>query len=74
MAAKTRIYVVEGQDGPRLVDAVTTTAAVAHVAKKTIKARLATQRDLFDAAKAGVEIEVAGAEPAASGESGQASA
>jgi hypothetical protein len=63
--AKTRIYRVDGQDGPRLVEAATVTGAVAHVAKKTITARLATQHDLFDAGKLGVEIEVAGAEAAA---------
>jgi hypothetical protein len=60
--AKLKIYRIDGQDGPRLVRAATVTQAIAHVAKATLEGRLATQDDLFDAGKAGVEIEVAGAE------------
>ncbi len=64
--AKLKIYRVDGQEGPRLVRAPTVTQAIAHVAKATLEGRLASQDDLFEAGKAGVEIETAGAEaPAA---------
>lgn len=60
MAAKTRIYRVDGPDRVRLVEAATVNGAVAHVAKSIIKASLATQQDLYEAGKAGVEVEVVG--------------
>jgi len=44
----SRIYVVGGPQGIRLVKATTRSQAIAHVANTTIKAHVASQEDLVD--------------------------
>ena len=61
--AATRIYRIDGQDGPRLVEAKTLAGALAHVAKATLEGRVATQLDLYEAGKAGAVVEKAGEDP-----------
>lgn len=58
----TRVYIVidRGTEKPlALIDTVTEPAARKHHSNKTVEVRLASQKDMFDAAKAGIEIEVA---------------
>lgn len=60
---KTRIYKVNQPDGTfALVEAASSRGAISHVVGKFFKAELATQHELVDAVKNGVEIETAGAE------------
>lgn len=53
----TRIYVVGGPSGIRLVDATTKQQAIAHVAHSTIHAHVASQKDLVELLAAGVAVE-----------------
>jgi hypothetical protein len=60
----TRVYIVTDRttDKPvALVEAVTEPAARKHHSSKTVDVKLATQKAMFDAAKAGIEIETASA-------------
>lgn len=60
----TRIYAVttEGKENVALVEAKTKTAALQHVANRSHKVEIASQSQMFAAAKAGIEIEKAGEE------------
>lgn len=65
---KPKIYVVQGPSGAHLVEAKTETSAVNHVVGHVYKVRLASQRDVYEAALAGVKVEIVAkteAEPAA---------
>ena len=53
----TRIYVVGGPTGIRLVQATTRQQAIAHVAHTTINAHVASQMDLVELLAAGVTVE-----------------
>jgi tRNA(Ser,Leu) C12 N-acetylase TAN1 len=58
----TRVYIVIDRETTKplaLIDTVTEPAARKHHSNKTVEVRLASQKDMFDAAKAGVEIETA---------------
>lgn len=59
----TRVYVVidkETQKPIGLIEAISEAKARAHHSNKTVEVRYAEQKDVFDAAKEGVEIETAG--------------
>lgn len=67
----TRIYAVTSESNMLgeppalwLVEAKTRASALAHVAKQTIKVEIASQSQMFQAAKAGIEIERAGEQEA----------
>ncbi len=60
----TRIYSVEGPDEFRLVKASTKQAALRHVAASRYKIDVANQDTLVGAIQDGVQVEVAGEEPA----------
>lgn len=64
----TRIYSVEGPDEFRLVKASTKQAALRHVAASRYKIDVANQDTLVGAIQDGVQVEVAGEEPAPSAE------
>ena len=53
----SRIYVVGGPQGIRLVNATTRSQAIAHVANTTIKAHVASQEDLVDLLTKGLTVE-----------------
>jgi hypothetical protein len=53
----TRIYVVGGPTGIRLVDATTKQQAIAHVANSTINAHVASQKDLVELLAKGIAVE-----------------
>lgn len=53
----SRIYVVGGPQGIRLVKATTRSQAIAHVANTTIKAHVASQEDLVDLLTKGLTVE-----------------
>ena len=53
----SRIYVVGGPQGIRLVNATTRSQAIAHVANTTIKANVASQQDLVDLLTKGLSVE-----------------
>lgn len=53
----TRIYVVGGPTGIRLVDATTKQQAIAHVAHSTINAHVASQMDLVELLAKGIAVE-----------------
>ena len=53
----SRIYVVGGPQGIRLVNATTRSQAIAHVANTTIKAHVASQQDLVDLLTKGLTVE-----------------
>lgn len=60
----TRVYIVTDRatDKPiALIEAITEPAARKHHSGKTVDVKLATQKAMFDAAKAGIEIETASA-------------
>lgn len=56
----SRIYVVGGPTGLRLVDAVTKQQAIAHVAHSTFNAAVASQHDLVELLGKGIKVEGAG--------------
>lgn len=53
----SRIYVVGGPAGIRLVNAITRQQAIAHVAHSTINAHVASQMDLVELIARGVTVE-----------------
>jgi len=53
----SRIYVVGGPQGIRLVKATIRSQAIAHVANTTIKAHVASQEDLVDLLTKGLTVE-----------------
>jgi hypothetical protein len=53
----SRIYVVGGPTGIRLVNANTKTQAIAHVAQTTFNAHVASQMDLVELLAKGVQVE-----------------
>lgn len=55
----SRIYVVGGPTGLRLVDAVTKQQAIAHVAHSTFNAAVASQHDLVELLGKGIKVESA---------------
>lgn len=57
--SNARIYLVETKNGPHLVNAVSRAAAVAHVARSTMSARIPSQHEVFAMASSGVELECA---------------
>lgn len=62
----TRVYIVRPKSGegtPRLIEAPNPAQAARHVVRTTLSIDMASQRDLIDAMKAGVEVETAAAEP-----------
>jgi len=54
--AITRIYLVKHKDEVHLVRAGTTAQAIANVAKEAFEVRVASQDDLIEAIKQGVEV------------------
>ena len=56
----TRIYIVTGPTGTRLVKATAPSQAITHVAKSTFDARVASQDDLVEALSNGVKVETYG--------------
>jgi hypothetical protein len=57
MATATRIYLVNGPTGSRLVKATVASQAITHVAKSAFSARVASQDDLVEALSSGVKVE-----------------
>lgn len=60
MATATRIYLVNGPTGSRLVKATVASQAITHVAKSAFSARVASQDDLVEALSNGVKVEAYG--------------
>ena len=60
MATATRIYLVNGPTGSRLVKATVASQAITHVAKSAFSARVASQDDLVEALSNGVKVETYG--------------
>mgnify|MGYP007049631074 CR=1 FL=1 len=56
----TRIYIVTGPTGTRLVKATAPSQAITHVAKSAFDARVASQDDLVEALGNGVKVETYG--------------
>lgn len=58
----TRVYIVVDRVSEKplaLIDTITESAARKHWSNKTVDVKLATQKLMFEAARAGIEIEVA---------------
>jgi hypothetical protein len=60
MATSTRIYLVNGPTGTRLVKAAVASQAITHVAKSAFSAKVASQDDLVEAVSNGVKVETYG--------------
>ena len=60
MATATRIYLVNGPTGSRLVKATVASQAITHVAKDAFTAKVASQDDLVEALSNGVKVETYG--------------
>jgi hypothetical protein len=60
MATATRIYIVTGPTGTRLVKASAPSQAITHVARSVFDARVASQDDLVEALSNGVKVETYG--------------
>lgn len=60
MATATRIYLVNGPTGSRLVKATVASQAITHVAKSAFSARVASQDDLVMALSNGLKVETYG--------------
>jgi hypothetical protein len=60
MATSTRIYLVNGPTGTRLVKASVASQAITHVAKSAFSAKVASQDDLVEAVSNGVKVETYG--------------
>jgi hypothetical protein len=58
--ATTRIYIVTGPTGTRLVKASVPSQAITHVARSAFDARVASQDDLVEAVGNGVKVEAYG--------------
>jgi hypothetical protein len=56
----TRIYIVTGPTGTRLVKASAPSQAITHVARSVFDARVASQDDLVEAVSNGVKVETYG--------------
>jgi hypothetical protein len=56
----TRIYIVTGPTGTRLIKAAAPSQAITHVAKSAFDARVASQDDLVQALSNGVKVETYG--------------
>jgi hypothetical protein len=59
-ARATRVYIVVDRVSEKplaLIDTITEPAARKHYSNKTVSVKLATQKLMFEAAKAGIEIE-----------------
>jgi hypothetical protein len=56
----TRIYIVTGPTGTRLIKAAAPSQAITHVAKSEFDARVASQDDLVQALSNGVKVETYG--------------
>jgi hypothetical protein len=56
----TRIYIVTGPTGTRLVKASAPSQAITHVARSAFDARVASQDDLVEAVSNGVKVETYG--------------
>jgi hypothetical protein len=60
MATSTRIYLVNGPTGTRLVKASVASQAITHAAKSAFTAKVASQDDLVEAVSNGVKVETYG--------------
>ena len=60
MATATRIYLVNGPTGSRLVKATVASQAITHVAKSAFSAKVASQDDLVEALSNGIKVEAYG--------------
>ena len=60
MATATRIYIVSGPTGIRLVRASVPAQAITHVAKQSFSASIASQDDLVEALSNGIKVETYG--------------
>jgi len=60
MASTTRIYLVNGPTGSRLVRASVPAQAITHVAKQSFSATIASQDDLVEALSIGIKVETYG--------------
>ena len=60
MATATRIYLVNGPTGSRLVKATVASQAITHVAKSAFSAKVASQDDLVEALSNGLKVETYG--------------
>jgi hypothetical protein len=58
--ATTRIYLVNGPTGTRLVKASVASQAITHAAKSAFTAKVASQDDLVEAVSNGVKVETYG--------------
>lgn len=59
MKTTTRIYVVINRNDTHLVEAGNITTAIRHVVRKQITAHVATQKELIEMTRDGVEVEIA---------------
>lgn len=57
MATATRIYLVNGPTGSRLVKATVASQAITHVAKSAFSVKVASQDDLVEALSSGIKVE-----------------
>lgn len=60
MATATRIYLVNGPTGSRLVKASVASQAITHVAKSEFSVKVASQDDLVEALSNGTKVETYG--------------
>jgi hypothetical protein len=60
MATSTRIYLVNGPTGTRLVKASVASQAITHAAKSAFTAKVASQDDLVEAVSNGIKVETYG--------------
>ena len=63
MATATRIYLVNGPTGSRLVKATVASQAITHVAKSAFSAKVASQDDLIAELSKGTKVETYGEQP-----------
>lgn len=60
MATATRVYIVTGPTGNRLVKATVASQAITHVAKSAFSAKVASQDDLIAELSKGTKVETYG--------------
>ena len=60
MATATRIYIVNGPMGTRLIKATVASQAITHAAKSAFTAKVASQDDLVEALSNGIKVEAYG--------------
>lgn len=60
MATSTRIYMVNGPTGTRLVKAAAPSQAITHVARSAFSAKVPSQDELVEAVSNGVKVETYG--------------